>query len=161
MLFRSGEKVFRYDEGGLFILTSVDDNFCKMLGFGRAELMIRCHNRAKDLIYPPDLPELHEHVMRELKEKGEYTARYRMRRRDGELIWAWESGVMEYDMSGNRYVRNLVVNISDIENLRKDRDITYDNLPGGVLRMLITKNNFYIMQFNQQYIDMKIGRAHV
>lgn len=153
-LFEFGEKVFRYDEGGLFILTSVDDNFCKMLGFGRAELMIRCHNRAKDLIYPPDLPELHEHVMRELKEKGEYTARYRMRRRDGELIWAWESGVMEYDMSGNRYVRNLVVNISDIENLRKDRDITYDNLPGGVLRMLITKNNFYIMQFNQQYIDM-------
>ena len=77
-LFEFGEKVFRYDEGGLFILTSVDDNFCKMLGFGRAELMIRCHNRAKDLIYPPDLPELHEHVMRELKEKGEYTARYRL-----------------------------------------------------------------------------------
>lgn len=149
-----GEKTFRYDEDGLFILISMDDNFCKMLGYDKSELMIRCHNRAKDLIYPPDLPRLHEHVMRELKEKEEYTARYRMRKRDGALIWVWESGVMEYDLSGNRYVHNLVVNISEIENMRKDRDITYDNLPGGVLRMLISENNFYIMDFNQQYLDM-------
>ncbi len=153
-LFEFGEKVFRFDEEGIFILTSVDNNFCRMLGFGRAELMIRCHNRARELVYPPDLPELHDHVMRELKEKGEYTARYRMRKRSGELIWVWESGVMEYDLSGVRYVRNLVVNISDSEKMRKDRDITYDNLPGGVLRMLITETNFYIMQFNRQYIEM-------
>lgn len=153
-LMEFGEKVFRYDEDGLFILTSMDDNFCKMLGYGREELMIQCHNRSKDLVYPPDLPKLYDHVMKELAEKGEYTARYRMRRRDGELIWVWESGVMEYDLSGNRCVHNLVVNISDIENMRKDRDITYDNLPGGVLRMLISENNFYIMEFNQQYLDM-------
>ena len=153
-LFEFGEKMFRYDEEGVFILTSVDDNFCRMLGFGRAELMIRCHNRVRDLVYPPDLPELHGYVLKELEERGEYTARYRMRRKDGELIWVWESGVMEYDQSGMQSVRNLVVNISDFENLRRDRDITYDNLPGGVLRMLITKNNFYIMQFNRQYIEM-------
>ena len=154
-LLEFGEKVFRYDDDGLFVLTSVDDNFCKMLGYGRAELMIHCHNRARELVYPPDLPEVHENVMKGLREKGEYIVRYRMRKCSGELIWVWESGVMEYDdLSGVPYVRNLVVNISDSENMRGDRDITYDNLPGGVLRMLITERNFYIMQFNQQYIDM-------
>lgn len=153
-LFEFGEKVFRYDDDGLFVLTSVDDNFCRMLGYGKAELMIRCHNRARELVYPPDLPEFQEHVMKDLKEKGEYTVRYRMRKHSGELIWVWESGVMEFDLSGIPQIRNLVVNISDTENMRRDRDITYDNLPGGVLRMLITESNFYIMQFNQQYIEM-------
>ena len=69
-LFEFGEKVFRFDEEGIFILTSVDNNFCRMLGFGRAELMIRCNKRARELVYPPDLPELHDHVMSIRRDTG-------------------------------------------------------------------------------------------
>jgi PAS domain S-box-containing protein len=149
-----GEKVVRYEEDGDFILLSMDDDFCKMLGYGRAELFITTRNRAKELIYPPDLEVISTKVRRDLKEKGCYAANFRMKRKNGELIWVWETGQIEDGINGTRQIRNLVVNVNDAELLRKQRDTTYDNIPGGVVHVLITKTNFYVLSANRRYFEM-------
>lgn len=149
-----GEKVYRFDDKREFPFVSVDDNFCHMLGFGRAELFIHCRNKTKELIYQPDLQGIEEEVIHKLETEGEYTYLYRMRRKNGELLWCWESGVLEEDGSGNRVVRALVINISNEVSIRKERDTTYDNIPGGVMRLLITQSNFYIVEANKQYFEM-------
>ncbi|MCH5266217.1 MAG: PAS domain-containing protein [Lachnospiraceae bacterium] len=153
-LMEFGEKVFLYDETGDSPLLSVDDNFCKMLGFQRSELYIQCRGKAKELVYPPDYEDLYTDITQQIESAGEYTCRYRIRRRDGVLLWVWELGVVETDEKGRRIIRNLVVDISKQESIRKERDTTYDNIPGGVFTLLITENNFYIVEANKQYFAM-------
>ena len=36
----------------------------------------------------------------------------------------------------------------------RERDTTYDNIPGGVMTVLVTDTNFYIMEANHQYFTM-------
>lgn len=147
-----GEKIYLYSEN--FPLISVDDNFCRMLGFTREELFIRCRNRARELVYPPDFKEVFEEITKQIETKGEYTCRYRIRRKDGTLIWVWESGLKKQDENGREVIYNIVVNISNEENIRRDRDTIYDNIPGGVMTMLVSDTNFYIIEANQQCFDL-------
>lgn len=147
-----GEKKYLYSEN--FPLISVDDNFCNMLGFSRTELFLHCRNKVKGLIYPPDFPEVSQNIVTQIDSTGEYTCRYRMRRKDGTLIWVWESGVRKRDEEGREVIYNIVVDISNEENFRKDRDTMYDNIPGGVMTLLISESNFYIVEANRQCFDM-------
>lgn len=151
-LLEFGEKVFLYDRD--FPLVSVDDNFCHMLGFSRQELFIHCRSKASELVYPPDFQEISDDVIHQIETQGEYTCRYRMRRKDGTLIWVQESGVRVKDKEGRDVIHNVVVNISNEEKIRKERDTIYDNVPGGVMMILISDTNFYIVEANHQYFEM-------
>ncbi len=153
-LMEFGEKVFVYDEAEECPLVDIDDSFCRMLGFERSELFIHCRGKARELVYPPDLEKIRDDIVHRLETEGEYTCRYRMRRQDGVLIWLWESGTLMTDGEGRELVRAMVVNISNEESIRRERDTTYDNIPGGVITMLITEKNFYIVEANRQCIDM-------
>lgn len=148
-----GERVARYD-GNELLLVSVDDNFCSMLGYSRAELMILSHGKVSEMIYTPDLLQYYQEIRQKIEEKGHYTCRYRMKKSDGFLLWVWESGVCETDARGNEVIRSLVVNITQEEQIRQERDTTYDNIPGGVMTLLVKDGNFYITDANQRYFSM-------
>ena len=148
-----GERVSRYDEDELLIV-SVDDNFCNMLGYTRAELLIHSCGKVAELVYAPDLDEIRYKIRKDLREKGRYTCRYRIRKKDGVLIWVWECGLCEKDEKGKDVIRSLVVDVSKEEEIRRERDTTYDNIPGGVMTVLVTDTNFYIMEANHQYFSM-------
>lgn len=149
-----GEKTFFYDEERNFPFIDVDDEFCHMFGYEKEELYIQCRGLMKEMIYPADVPETEKYVISQIEEKGEYTCRYRMRHKNGELLWVWESGELLEDEQGRNIIRAIVVDISGMERIRKERDITYDNIPGGVVRLLITDSTFYIVEANKQYCEM-------
>lgn len=148
-----GERVSRYD-GNELLLVSVDDNFCSMLGYSRAELMICSHGKVSEMIYTPDLLKVYPEMLKKIQEEGHYTCSYRMKKSDGFLLWVWESGICETDDRGNEVIRSLVVNITKEEQIRRERDTTYDNIPGGVMTILVTDDNFYITEANHQYFSM-------
>ena len=64
-----GERVSRYDEDELLIV-SVDDNFCNMLGYTRAELLIRSCGKVAEMVYAPDLEEIRYKIRKDLRDKG-------------------------------------------------------------------------------------------
>lgn len=152
-LLEFGEKVFLND-APFYTLIQIDDNIANMLGYSRPELFIYSRSRLSELIYPPDLEEYRKTVSMQILEQKEYTCRYRMRRKDGKMIWVWESGMLTKDAKGREMIQAMVANISHEESIRKERDAMYDNVPGGVMTLLITKSNFYVTDANRQSFDM-------
>lgn len=148
-----GERLSHYENDEMMI-DSVDEGYCKMVGYTQSELMIRSCGKVGDLIYPPDFEEIRYQIRKNLKQSGSYTCRYRMRKKDGTLIWVWENGIYEKDESGKKNIRSLVVDVSREEETMRERDTTYDNIPGGVMTVLVTDTNFYIMEANHQYFSM-------
>ena len=149
-----GEKQFEADEKGGFPIIRIDDDFCGMLGYDRQELMMLCHARMSELIYPEDYERFREEMLRGLERDGTYIVRYRMRHRGGELLWIWESGEWERNLLGKRVVRSMAVDTSRAASLRQDRDIIYENIPGGVLKLLVSSSNFYVIDANERGLRM-------
>lgn len=153
-LYEFGEKIYRLDERGEYPLLHVDEDFCRLLGYRQDEIFVVCRNKARELVYFSDVEEVCDTVKKGIAENGSYTCRYRMRKKSGELIWVWESGSLFTDMEEKECVRSIVVNVTKEENIRKERDTTFDNIPGGVLTLLITDSNFYVTEANQRYFEM-------
>lgn len=147
-----GELMFRV-EGDEFQIVRMDDSFCHMLGRSREEILVRSRGKVSELIYEPDREKTCRKMRDMLRQGGCFTCRYRIIKGDS-LIWVWESGMSEKDEQGNEVIRSLVVDVSVEEQIRKDRDTTYDNIPGGVMRLLVTKHDFYITEANYQYFAM-------
>ena len=85
-----GERLSHYENDEMLI-DEVDEGFCNMMGYTQSELMIRSCGKVGDLIYPPDYEEIRYQIRKNLKQSGSYTCRYRMRKKDGSLIWVWEN----------------------------------------------------------------------
>ncbi len=149
-----GEKQFEADEKGGFPIIHMDDDFCSMLGYDRQELTMLCHARMSELVYSEDYEQFREEMLRGLEQDGTYTVRYRMRHRSGEMLWIWESGEWERNLLGKRTVRSLAVDTSQATSFRQDRDIIYENIPGGVLKILISSSNFYVIDANERGLRM-------
>ncbi len=148
-----GERVSRFD-GEELLIVSVDDDFCSMLGYSRAELLIRCCGKVGELIYTQDREETCHRILQDIRKKGYYTCEYRMQKKDGFLICVFENGICDTDERGNEIIRSLVVDVSQEVEIRKKRDTTYDNIPGGVMMVRATDHNFCITEANHQYFAM-------
>lgn len=153
-LVEFGEKHFRLDKHDEYPLLYVDEAFCRMIGYSRREVQILCRNKASALIYEADLYKVQENVRQGILKDRYYTCRFRMRRKDGEILWVWESGSLYTDENGDDYVRSVVVNVTEEESMRHEMAATYNNIPGGVLKLLISQNNFYVTEANDQYFEM-------
>lgn len=147
-----GTKIMKFKSGEA-ILVEVDEYFCHMLGYSKRDLMMRCRGKMRELVVGEDYPAIYVSVNEQLFQKGSYTCRYRMKRKGGS-IWVWESGSKFKDENGNELVRATVINMSDEEMTRLERDMTYENIPGGAMTVLATSDNFYITKANNQYFDM-------
>ena len=121
-----GERLSHYENDEMLI-DEVDEGFCNMMGYTQSELMIRSCGKVGDLIYPPDYEEIRYQIRKNLKQSGSYTCRYRMRKKDGSLIWVWENGRYEKDDTGRKNIRSLVVDVSREEKTMRERDTTYDD----------------------------------
>ena len=86
----SGLKASWDDE--CYSLFYVTRGLCRMLGYTEEELMAKCRGRMTELVYPPDLPQALADCERLLANSLTYSTEYRMQRKDGKLIWVWDTG---------------------------------------------------------------------
>ncbi len=74
-----------------YSLYYVNEGLCRMLGYTEAELMAKCRGRMTELVYPPDLPQALIDCAHCFANSLTYSTEYRMQRKDGSLIWVWDT----------------------------------------------------------------------
>lgn len=146
---RFGNKRCRYDLE--FAILEVDDRYAAMLGYEPEEKEALAGRSIRDSIHPGDV----ERIAREMIKSGElkYDCTYRLRTKSGAYIWVRDIGEVTEE-EGGEYVRSTVMDIDEQERLRRQRDVTYDSIPGGVVFLVIGRDNFYIQDANRYYFDM-------
>lgn len=137
-----------------FTIITIDEHFSEMLGYTKKELMEICRGKAGELIYAEDYKEVVTSIFEQCDKTGEYSCQYRVKKKDGTLIWVWDSGVREKKENGQMVLRGVLANINVLVNWRRERDVTYENIPGGVAYIDIFENDFTIRDGNDNFFDM-------
>ena len=96
-----------------YSLFYVNEGLCRMLGYTEEELMDKCRGRMTELVYPPDLPQALVDCERCFANSLTYSTEYRMQRKDGKLIWVWDTGSKSKNEEGKTVINSVIVDITE------------------------------------------------
>lgn len=148
---RFGTKLCCYDRD--FTVLDVDDNYAELIGISPVEKNSLIGKTVRDCIYPQDVSHVARQVHGFEKTSREYECKYRLMTQEGNYIWVKDVGEVVI-IEGKKCIRSVVIDIDEKEKLIKQRDVTYESVPGGVGFFVIGKDNFYIREANTHYFDM-------
>lgn len=136
-----------------FEVLEVDDDYARMLRVPVEEKNCLLGRTIAERIYPEDVPRISREVYGFEKNGKKYECKYRMKTWDGDYIWVKDIGEIE-NVNGTSCVRSVVLNIDNWQKMLLQRDIINENMPGGIVFLVIGKDNFYISGANQYYFDL-------
>ncbi len=146
-----GTKVCVYDVE--FSIVEVDDEYAALVGLEPEEKNLLVGKTMRDCIHPADLERITREVYDFAENNKKYDCKYRLQMQDGSYKWVRDVGeVVKED--GKPWIRSTVVDIDERENLIRQRDVTYESVPGGVLFIVIGKDNYYIRDANEHFFEM-------
>ncbi len=104
----------------------VNEGLYRMLGYTYDEFMEMSKGNAVDLCYPPDLGKALADVDRCFSQSDEYSTEYRIRKKDGSLMWVIDSGRKYRDRFGNVKINSILMDITELKHsqisLRVERE---------------------------------------
>lgn len=93
----------------------VNEGLPKMLGYTYDEFMKMSQGSAVGACYPPDIPKSLE-TCQQCFEKGlDYAVEYRMRKKDGSLIWVLDSGRKAWDQNGTPKINSMIIDVTPLK----------------------------------------------
>ncbi len=150
-MFRYGSKICLNDADCEII--SVDDDYAKMVGLKPEQKGLLEGQTARERIHPQDVSQVAGEVYGFGDTGQEYECKYRLKTADGNYIWVKDVGeIITYE--GRECIQSVVVDIDEKEKLNLQRNMNYENLPGGVVFIVVGKDNFYIREANHYYFEM-------
>lgn len=141
-ILRAGLKTSLLDEE--HTLLYVNEELCRLLGYSEEELLTLCHGHMAELVYPPDLPAAREKHRRDLAGSPFFSLEYRIRHKDGSLIWVWDRGHATRDQEGRDILNSVIVDITaqkeaqeTIQRQKAFFQSHYDTIPCGLVRFTL------------------------
>lgn len=93
----------------------VNEGLCNMLGYTYDEFMKMSRGCAMGAVYPPDL----EHALQDCNDcfaSGyDYVTEYRMKKKDGSLMWVMDTGRKYQDEQGNMKINSILMDITELK----------------------------------------------
>lgn len=148
---RYGSKVCACDRD--FSILDVDDGYAQMVGIESEERDVLIGTTMRDGIYPGDVARVAQEVSGFAERKMEYDCKYRLKVWDGSYIWVRDIGKM-IEQDGECRIQSTIIDIDEKEKLIRKSKVSYENVPGGVLFLVIGKDNFFIRDANERYFEM-------
>ena len=101
----------------------VNEGLPKMLGYTYDEFMKMSGGTAVGACYPPDIPQALK-ACAECFEKGmDYSAEYRMKKKDGSLIWVLDSGRKAIDQNGIPKINSIIIDVTPLKQALAELEI--------------------------------------
>ena len=86
--------------------------FSELTGYTAVDIQTLFHNRLLEMVYKPDQTQLVHSVRTQIKVGNVFTGEYRIRRKDGRLIWVLERSVLASEPDGTEYFYSVLVDIT-------------------------------------------------
>ena len=149
--FRYGSKICLNDVD--FEIVSVDDDYARMVGIPPEQKELLEGQTARERICSRDVQRVASELYGFEDTDQEYECKYRLKTADGDYIWVRDVGkLITYE--GRECIWSVVADIDEKEKFTLQRDVNYENVPGGVVSVVVGKDNFYIREANRFYFEM-------
>ena len=128
------------------------DSLCDMLGYSGPEEYTRyTNNSAQGLIVPEDFDRVCREIAESFRTSDKYTVEYRLKRKDGTILWVSDLGKLALDPEGNEVIYCFITDINErkaqaLEIEKADKEIQrkaaflsqlYDTVPCGIVQFAI------------------------
>jgi diguanylate cyclase (GGDEF)-like protein/PAS domain S-box-containing protein len=138
-----------------------------LTGYAPEELIGNATIAYAALIHPEDREPVCEQIQQALKADRAFRVEYRLRRRDGRLIWVWEQGrgVPDINRRGQLVLEGLMLDVTERKQAEAAAKETAerleslgDNLPGGAIyRLHRTPSGEYRFTYASKGIEQILG----
>lgn len=139
----------------------VNEGLPKILGYTYDEFMEMSGGSAVGAVYPPDLPKALEDCERCFAKGPTYSSEYRIRKKDGTLMWVLDSGMKSLNSDGIVKINSIITDITQLKNieseLKLEREryrIALQNITDIMFEYDIENDNF--IKYQRVEIDKKI-----
>nr|UWI51458.1 diguanylate cyclase [Clostridioides difficile] len=139
----------------------VNEGLPKILGYTYDEFIEMSGGSAVGAVYPPDLPKALEDCQRCFAKGTTYSSEYRIRKKDGTLMWVLDSGMKSLNSDGIVKINSIITDITQLKNieseLKLEREryrIALQNITDIMFEYDIENDNF--IRYQRVEIDRKI-----
>lgn len=139
----------------------VNEGLPKILGYTYDEFIEMSGGSAVGAVYPPDLPKALEDCQRCFEKGTTYSSEYRIRKKDGTLMWVLDSGMKSLNSDGIVKINSIITDITQLKNieseLKLEREryrIALQNITDIMFEYDIENDNF--IRYQRVEIDRKI-----
>lgn len=157
---QGGLKISRMDEEYSYLFVS-DDVF-NLFGYTREEFFQMSGGTAFGAVYEGDRPRIAQECL-SLFANGnlEYTAKYRIACKNGNLKWIIDTGKRVQDEQGNWIVNSIYLDVTDLElanqKIVEQRELLesiYNSVMCGILRYRSENGQFTYLNMNHKALEM-------
>lgn len=93
----------------------VNEGLCNMLGYTYEEFMKMSNGCAMGAVYPPDLKQALQDCDDCFAQGDDYVTEYRMKAKDGSLMWVMDAGKKYRDEEGNLKINSILMDITELK----------------------------------------------
>lgn len=97
---------------GEFYFNFLSGGCLNLLGYEKNEFKDIYNKKMIDLVYENDRKRLIREIKEQLNKSSRYTVEYRIKQKDGSIIWVLDNGQIIKDRDGNVFSYNVTINIT-------------------------------------------------
>lgn len=105
--------VFRCEVGQQWSMLFISPSINEMTGYSANEY-INKNIEFGDILYKEDVPRIEAEINQAIEDKAQYSLEYRVRHRNGQLVWILDQGSFEFNKQGEAiWIDGVLVDISE------------------------------------------------
>ena len=125
----------------------ISEGLCNLFGYTESEFLSVCNGCMADLVYPPDRQKALDGAANSLSCGDTYSEVYRVQRKDGAIIWVWDSGMRTRDEEGREIINSVIVDVTELQTARETIEqqknffqSMYDTIQCGIVRYTLDED---------------------
>lgn len=130
-------------ENGNYILNFLSEGCLNVLGYTKDELDDLYGKDVFEFVYERDREKTKKEIIQQIRKYNKYTVEYRIRRKDGSIIWLLDNGNIVNDRNGNTFSYSVVINITESKNAQEKLRLSEERY-----RIIMSQTEDVIFEWN-------------
>ena len=141
----------QYDLNGTFL--NANAFTFDVIGYTEEQFRTETGGSLMSIVHPCDVDTVREHIERLIADRRPTVYNCRIIRRDGAVRWVCASANIINNMDGVPVIQAAYSDVTELQRVERERDSTYDSIPGGVAKVLIG-TQLSLLEANDNFFQM-------
>lgn len=141
----------QYDLNGTFL--NANAFTFDVIGYTEEQFRTETGGSLMSIVHPCDVDTVREHIERLIADRRPTVYNCRIIRRDGTVRWLCASANIINNMDGVPVIQAAYSDVTELQRVERERDSTYDSIPGGVAKVLIG-TQLSLLEANDNFFQM-------
>ena len=141
----------QYDLNGTFL--NANAFTFDVIGYTEEQFRTETGGSLMSIVHPCDVDTVRDHIERLIADRRPTVYNCRIIRRDGAVRWLCASANIINNMDGVPVIQAAYSDVTELQRVERERDSTYDSIPGGVAKVLIG-TQLSLLEANDNFFQM-------